>query len=115
MSGLLDTSSPIESTPQATETRAPRVDLFALTRALVFTKEAYRTLKNKVRSRRNQTMRLVDGQEASAAEPAETFVAAPLSIVRDKALTPWDMMDDEETDAGVTFSEFQARQRRRAA
>jgi hypothetical protein len=115
MSRLLDTSSPIETTPEPVQTPAPRVDLFALTKALVFTKEAYRTLKNKVRNRRTETMRLADSHETSAMEQAEVFVAAPLSIVRDKALTPWDMMDDEESDGGVAFTEFQARQRRRAA
>jgi hypothetical protein len=121
MSGLLDTATPVVSETQPAEASpAQRVDLFALTRALVFTKEAYRTLKAKVRGRRNEMMRLTPDDEGAAIEPAVTFIAAPLAMTRDKALTPWDLMDDEENDAGVTFAEFQQRrplerQRRRAA
>lgn len=116
MSGLLDTSEPVAtSIDSPAKGPAPRVDLFALTRALVFTKEAYRTLKNKVRGQREETMRLADDSAGTNADEAVTFVAPPLSIVRDKALTPWDMMDDEENMEGVEFTQFQRRQRRRAA
>jgi hypothetical protein len=113
MSDLFETA-PAESTTQ-TERSAPRVDLFALTRALVFTKEAYRTLRSKVQGRRNETMRITPAEDA-AAQPEETFVIPPLMS---KALTPWDLMDEADSTSGVTFSEFQARQlarqRRRAA
>ena len=83
-----------------------RDDLFALTRALVFTKEAYRTLRTKSAppptppaGQRAPTLKVAGGRESypiAAAQPA-------------RALTPWDLMDEVDSPEGVMFATFQRR------
>jgi hypothetical protein len=93
--------------------------MFALTRALVFTKEAYRTLRAKVTPRRRPA---IDDSEALAAATAQQammvgasavspMVSDASSLTPADALTPWDMIDEEDSPAGVTFTIFQQRRR----
>lgn len=76
---------------------ADRGDLFALTRALVFTKEAYRTLRR---------------PRPAAPAPTEPIRVDIKPIV---ALTPWDLMDDEASEGGIAFTFFQRRSERPAS
>lgn len=71
---------------------AERGEIFALTRALVFTKEAYRNLRWR-------------GAHASAPKAAASPADSPV-------LTPWDMIDEEAGEAGIAFTPFQQRSER---
>ena len=85
---------------------AGRDDLVALTRALVFTKEAYRTLRTKAAppptppaGHHAPVLQVAGGRESypiAAAQPA-------------RPLTPWDLMDEVDSPEGVTFATFQRR------
>jgi hypothetical protein len=71
----------------------PRSDRerFILTRAMVFTREAYRSLRI-----------------------APSHPPAPAKGIGPAPLTPWDLMDEEESDAGIAFTLFQRRSERAA-
>lgn len=70
--------------PQSSKDRS---ELFALSRALSFTRRALR-----LRSR---------------AEPATSDVLAAVSA--EPALTPWDLIGEDDTEGGVAFTLFQKR------
>lgn len=69
-----------------------RGEVFALTRALSFTRRAYRTL----------TMRSRSAPAPATAEVLNAIAAEP-------ALTPWDMIDERDSQDGVAFTFFQQR------
>lgn len=69
-----------------------RGEVFALTRALSFTRRAYRTLM--MRSR-------------STPSPATPEVLT--AVTAEPALTPWDMIDEHDSQDGVAFTFFQQR------
>ena len=86
-------------------TSTPRVDVFALTRALVFTKDTYRTLRAKVTQARERPP--VD--EHAVVQAAQAALAS--LPIPERALTPWDLIDEEPSAAGVEFTNFQQRAR----
>lgn len=113
--------------PVRTEAAPARDDLFALTRALVFTKEAYRTLKTRSAPRPTPpAAAAVTHGVAFRSEPAvqgfaqslhgvgqpESFpitAAAGAVPQAERPLTPWDLMDESDARGGVTFAAFQRR------
>lgn len=97
-------SSPLaESRPR---TPAGRNDLFALARALVFTREAYRTLQTKATPRPTPPA----GHPAPFLQVAGRPESFPIAAARpERPLTPWDLMDDHDSPEGVAFATFQRR------
>jgi len=91
----------------------PSVDVMALTRALVFTKETYRTLRSKAESKAEVVDLEAVARAARVAieSPTLTHARLPETHVSDRALTPWDMIDEEPSPAGVEFTGFQQRAR----
>ena len=80
-------------------------DLFALTKALVFTKESYRILRAKAIPRPRPPV----DEDASSRVIEAVFPPRPARVKPDPALTPWDLMDEEDSPEGITFSLFQRR------
>lgn len=70
-------------------TAADRGELFALTRALSFTRLAYQSLRPRSR-------------------PSKPTVLSPITHPA-PALTPWDLIEDRDTEGGVAFTAFQQR------
>lgn len=89
-----------------------RTDVLALTRALVFTKEAFRTLRSRVKpgSRPSADEAVIARATDALAGRAADACPSPAPR-RGPALTPWDLMDEDDSPAGVTFAFFQRRLR----
>ena len=90
----------------ASRPRGGQSDLLALTRALVFTKEAYRTLRTRSTSRPTPPA----GPLAPTLKVAGRPESFPIAAARaERPLTPWDLMDEVDSPDGVTFATFQRR------
>jgi hypothetical protein len=92
-----------------TAARRGRTDVFTLTRALVFTKEAYRTLRSRGRDARPSPARNAAPEAAGLAAAGPRRVGEAPAPAR--VLTPWDLIDEDPSPAGVTFTVFQQRPR----
>lgn len=99
-------------------------DLLALTRALVFTKEAYGRLRLKAAPRpdpagglptpsltMSANAAVAGSTPAGPSHRASTSSTAGVGVAAapGRPLTPWELMDEGDATHGVTFADFQRR------
>ncbi|QOV88998.1 hypothetical protein [Humisphaera borealis] len=69
-----------------------RGEMFALTRALSLTRLAYRSIRSRSRT-----------------SPSRVALPTIVAEASSPALTPWDLIDETDTQGGVAFTFFQQR------
>jgi hypothetical protein len=93
-------------------------EAFSLSRAFVATKEACRSFRSRVMRHGQPYGRAADGDESTGGPTLRTSATArsrraagrkPATVPT--VLTPWDLLDEDPSPAGVTFAPFQQRPR----